>query len=333
MLKGFAHETGNHCGSTSLRDVSDYREWGLSEPLCFGIGSGLGFSYIESEDSPTRQFVGRSPWLESGFYDHLGIAFEERRGQSFDDAWAGIRDHLDAGRPVLLFVDIYYLEYFDSDVHFSPHTVVAVGYDDDAVLLADSEFDGIQRLPLDQLADSLDSDHGFFGPIENHWLAPTGEEPTRPIVDAIHDGLTLTTTTMLEPESLSFAGAGTHGLDGIRAFGRELPDWQDLPDANWCTRFAYQNVEKRGTGGGAFRGLFAPFLDEAAAHTDVVDETIVDEASEIAEDWSTIGQSLKRAGLAEDESDTREAYEEAGSQMLAVADREEELYETIRNRL
>ncbi|WP_267643197.1 BtrH N-terminal domain-containing protein [Haloarchaeobius amylolyticus] len=337
MLTGFAHETGNHCGSTSLRDVSDFNEWGLSEPLCFGIGAGLGFSYIEREDSPTRQFVGRSPWLETGFYDHLGITFEERDGQPFDDAWTDIRTHLDAGRPVLLFVDIYYLEYFDSDVHFSPHVVVAVGHEDDTVLLADSEFDDVQRLPLDQLADSLDSDHGFFGPIRNHWLAPTGEEPTRPVANAIHDGIALTTKTMLEPESFSFSDAststGTHGLAGMRAFGRDLPDWQALPDATWCTRFAYQNVEKRGTGGGAFRGLFAPFLDEAAERTDLVTAELAAEAHEIASDWSDIGQSLKRAGLADEEDEAKAAYEEAGEQVLAVADREEELYRTLRDRL
>ncbi|WP_435362145.1 BtrH N-terminal domain-containing protein [Haloarchaeobius sp. DFWS5] len=335
MLSGFDHATGAHCGSTSLRDVADFREWGLSEPVCFGIGGGLGFSYIEDEDSPTRQFVGRSPWLERGFYDHLGIDYAENEGQSFDAAWADVCDHLDSGRPVLLFVDIFGLPYFGSDVHFSPHVVVAVGHDAAAetVTLADSEFDAVQELPLSDLAAAWASDHGFFGAIENPWLAPLGEEPTRSVADAARDGLELTTQTMLDPDSLSFPGDAQNGLDGMRAFGRELPDWDDLPDATWCTRFAYQNVEKRGTGGGAFRGLFAPFLDAMTDELDAVDAALAEDARAIADDWSAVGQHLKRAGLADDESESRAAYADAGEAVLAVADREEVLYETLRERL
>ena len=327
MLDGFDHERGAHCGSTSLHDVSSFRRWNLPEPVCFGIGSGLGFSFIERDDSPRKQFVGRTPWLETAFYDHLGVTTAERRGQAFEDAWDDVTDQLDAGRPVLLFLDIYYLEYFDSDVHFSPHVVVGVDYDEDTVVIADSVFDDYQRPSLDQLRDAWNSDHGFYGPLDNQWLVAL-EDPSRTVAEAARNG-----RAMLEPDSLSWGGDSTNGLDGMRAFGRSLPSWLDLPDATWCTRFAYQNVEKRGTGGGAFRGLFAPFLDAMVDELDAVNEEHAAEAHAIAEDWSTVGQTLKRAGLADDEIERQDAYETAGEQVLSVADREEQLYETLRERL
>ncbi|WP_435346597.1 BtrH N-terminal domain-containing protein [Haloarchaeobius sp. HRN-SO-5] len=333
MLDGFDHAAGEHCGSTSLHDVATFRRWNLSEPVCFGVGSGLGFSFIESDDSPRKQFVGRTPWLETAFHEHLGIATEERRGQSFEDAWADVTAHVDAGRPVLLFVDIFYLEYYDSDVHFSPHVVVAVDYDDDAVVLADSEFDDLQRLPLDQFGDAFDSDWGFYGPTRNHWLVAL-DDPTRSVAEAARDGIELTARAMLSPDAVDGWGeAATNGLDGVRAFGRSLPSWPDLPDATWCTRFAYQNVEKRGTGGGAFRGLFAPFLDAMVDELDAVTADHVAEAYAVADDWSAVGQSLKRAGLAGDESARQAAYDAASEQVFAVADREERLYESLLDRL
>ncbi|WP_440989578.1 BtrH N-terminal domain-containing protein [Haloarchaeobius baliensis] len=332
MLDGFEHSTGAHCGSTSLTDVAAYRRWGLSEPMCFGIGAGLGFSFIESEHGPTKQFVGRTPWLERAFHEHLGIPVEEGSGQSFESAWDDVTAQLDAGRPVLLFVDIFYLPYFDSDVHFSPHVVVAVDYDGESVTLADSEFDELQRLALADLRDAMGSEHGFYGPLTNDWLVAV-DDPSRSVADAASDGLRTTAQAMLDPESMTWRGAATNGLDGLRAFGRSLPNWPDLPDADWCTRFAYQNVEKRGTGGSAFRGLFAPFLDEVSAELTAVDDELVAEGHAIDEDWGAVAQQLKRAGLADDPEESQRAYDAASEAVLAVADREQALYERLQERL
>lgn len=332
MLDGFEHAAGAHCGSTSLTDVARYHRWGLSEPVCFGIGAGLGFSYIEAERGPSEQFVGRTPWLERAFYEHLGVAVEADSGQSFEAAWGSLTAHLDAGRPVTLFVDIYYLDYFDSDVHFSPHVVVAVDYDEDSITLADSEFDALQVLPRDQLRAAMGSEYGFWGPLSNEWLVAL-DDPTRSVEAAACDGLRRTARAMLDPDEVPWAGDATNGLDGMRAFGRSLPDWPALPDAEWCTRFAYQNVEKRGTGGGAFRGLFAPFLAQIAEDVDPVDDAVVAEADAIADDWSTVGSHLKRAGLADDAGESQAAYDAASEAVLAVADREAELYERLLDRL
>ena len=68
-----AHERGNHCGSTALRDLADFYGWGFDEATCFGLGAGLGFSFLRTPDPPERLFFGRTSWLETAFFDHLGI--------------------------------------------------------------------------------------------------------------------------------------------------------------------------------------------------------------------------------------------------------------------
>jgi hypothetical protein len=46
-VPGFTHATGAHCGSASLRDLAGFYGWSLDEPACFGVGAGLGFTYVE----------------------------------------------------------------------------------------------------------------------------------------------------------------------------------------------------------------------------------------------------------------------------------------------
>lgn len=340
MLDAFSHETGAHCGSTSLHDVATTTGWGLPEPWCFGIGGGLGFSYYRRDRSPSREFVGRTPWLESAFFDHLDVPVEERRGMDATDAYGTLRETVDEGRPVIVFVDIYYLPYFGSDVHFSPHVVVVVDADADGVTIADSEFDALQHVDREDFEAAWSSEEGFYGPLDRRQLvvqADPGRDPTQDLQRAMEAGLSAVCTGLLNPTAayadIPDAGDGTNGIDGMHAMARELPEWRTFDDADWCTRFAYQNVEKRGTGGAAFRGLFRPFLEDAAERLDVVTDGDVAEFRGIESNWHDVGAALKRAGLSDDAEDAQAAYEDASATLHDVADREETLFETIRARI
>ncbi len=334
MLDAFSHATGAHCGSTSLHDVATYGAWDLPEPVCFGVGGGLGFGYYERDRSPSREFVGRTPWLESAFFEHLGVAVDEGRGDDAETAFADLRAYVDGGRPVVVFVDIYYLPYFESDVHFSPHVVVVVDADEDGVVVADSEFDALQSVDRAAFDAAWSSDVGFFGPLDRRRLVARGE-PDATKAAAMRAGVRATADGLLDPaeayDGLADAGDGTNGLAGVRAMARDLPEWPALDDASWCTRFAYQNVEKRGTGGSAFRGLYRPFLETAADVLDGVVDADVAAMGDIEADWHDVGRALKRAGLADDPSEARAAYEDASEGMLAVADAEEALFSSLRD--
>ena len=66
-------------------------------------------------------------------------------------------------------------------------------------------------------------------------------------------------TAMLEPEFREFSG-----LDAVRRFAEEAGSWPEVAeDWRWCARFGYQVIERRGTGGGAFRLMYSRFLEEA----------------------------------------------------------------------
>lgn len=329
----FEHETGAHCGSTSLRDLSAYYDWGFDEPTCFGLGEGLGFSYIELPESPHRAIFGRTGWLERAFFENLGISHTIHEGEPFDAAWRSITAQIDGGDPVMIFSDLYYLDYYGTDTHFAPHSLLVVGYEETGdtkhVYLADSEFAEIQRLPIDRLEKALTSTHVV--PLQCRYL--TVDEPT-PMVsfeNAVEQAIRSTVATMLgtseaNRQSKYFTG---QGIDEIESFAADLAHWTELPDPSWTARFAYQNIERRGTGGGAFRRLYANFLDTTGESVSLPDD-VATEMHAIAEDWTALGRTLREASEGEFQQRFDELLVEASEQTGAIADRERAHYERIK---
>lgn len=319
QVSEYPHRPGAHCGSASLRNLSAFYGWEFDEPLCFGLGAGLGFGYYDRGPA-SRTIMGRTSWLESTFFEALDIAHREHTGEDWETAWSGVRERLAADVPVILFVDLYYLDYYGTDTHFGPHTLVCVGRED-GVLLSDSEFDAVQELPTDRLRQAWGSAHGFVGPLSNRWLTADGQTgesltPGRPVETAARQAITRTAAAMLN--EVETGAWGMQGVAGIREFARDLPEWSELDDPSWTARFAYQNVERRGTGGGAFRRLYADFL----AQLDFVNASYADRMEVIADDWSALGDLLREAS----ETPTDDAFERAGERAAAIAAREEALF-------
>lgn len=332
----FEHETGAHCGSTSLRDLSTYYDWGFDEPTCFGLGEGLGFSYIELPESPHRAIFGRTGWLERAFFENLGISHTIHEGEPFDAAWRSIKTQIDGGDPVMIFSDLFYLDYYETNTHFAPHSLLVVGYEEtgetEYVYLADSEFTESQRLPVDRLEKALTSD--YVVPLQCRYLTIDDPTPTVTFENAAEQAIRSTVATMLDThegtrQSKYFTG---QGIDEIETFAADLPNWTELPDPSWTARFAYQNIERRGTGGGAFRRLYANFLDESAA-TIPIPPTASAEMSEIANGWSELGELLREASETESDDRFEVLLERTSEQVLVVANRERSLYQKIKTAL
>lgn len=321
-LSDYDHSPGAHCGSSSLRNLATYYDWGFDESLCFGLGAGLGFGYYEGGPA-SRLIMGRNGHLETNFFEHLGVAYEERSGQDWASAWGDVSARVEAGTPVMLFVDLYYLDYFGTDTHFGPHVILCVGVDGDDVVLSDSEFDERQRVSTDALRKAWGSDHGF-APLNNRWLAVTDPALGRDLEPAARDAVDRTTELMLSPEHTDW---DTQGVRGIERFAAELPTWNDLDDADWCARFAYQNIERRGTGGGAFRRLYADFLATVGEDVDLPTGS-ADRLHGIADDWTALAGTLKDTSEA-DESERRRLFERAGEQASDLADRERAFFEAL----
>jgi Butirosin biosynthesis protein H, N-terminal/Domain of unknown function (DUF4872) len=260
FVPGYVHTPGRHCGSTALRNLLGFHGIAISEEMAFGLGAGACFYYVTIEDaSPTRWFNGRAARLEENFDELTGAALELRTFDRHDDgAWEAARIEVDAGRPVLLLTDLYYLDHYGNSAHFPGHAVVLAGYDDEDAHLSDTGFEQLQTTKLENLDKARHSDHPAY-PLSGHMFTVTGEVSPKRLREAVPAAIERAARAMVKPEFRGFSG-----LDAVRRLAAEAGSWPEAAeDWQWCARFGYQVIERRGTGSGAFRLMYARFLEEA----------------------------------------------------------------------
>jgi hypothetical protein len=260
FVADYEHKPGHHCGSTALRNLLSHHGVEVSEEMAFGLGAGACFYYATIPGaSPSRWFNGRTARLEESFAELTGAALRLRTFEPEDgDAWEAAREEVDAGNPVLLLTDLYHLDYYGNSAHFPGHAVVLAGYDEEAAHLSDTAFEQLQTTRLENLDRARHSDHPAY-PLAGHMFTVEGEVDPERIREAIPAAIERAARAMVEPELRDFSG-----LDAVRRLAAEAGSWPEAAeDWQWCARFGYQVIERRGTGGGAFRLMYSRFLEEA----------------------------------------------------------------------
>jgi hypothetical protein len=259
-VPGYVHTPGHHCGSTALRNLLAFHGVELSEEMAFGLGAGASFYYLTLEDSsPSRWFNGRAARLEESFRDLTGAALELRTfAEDGGEAWEAARAEVDAGNPVLLLTDIYHLDHYGDSAHFPGHAVVLAGYDGEVAQLSDTAFEDLQTTRLDHLSEARHSGHPAY-PLEGHMFTVSEAVDREQLEAAIPRAIEQAAKEMVEPSWGEFAG-----LPAVSRLAAEAGSWPEAAeDWRWCARFAYQVIERRGTGGGAFRLMYSRFLEQA----------------------------------------------------------------------
>jgi hypothetical protein len=287
----FVHLPGQHCGSTALRNLLAFHGVEISEEMAFGLGAGAGFYYLAMDDSsPSRWFNGRTARLEESFRELTGATLELRTFPEGEGAaaWEAACAEVDAGNPALLLTDIYHLDHYGNSAHFPGHAVVLAGYDAELAHLADTGFEELQTTRLESLARARHSGHPAY-PLEGHMFT-VGEEIDRERLETAAPGaIERAVSEMLEPPFGEFGG-----VPALERLAAEAGSWPEaVDDWRWCARFAYQVIERRGTGGGCFRLMYARFLEEAGREEAPL-------AAAAAARWTHLAAAFKAASESEE---------------------------------
>jgi hypothetical protein len=331
ILPGFAHRPGVHCGSTALSDALRARGLDLSEPMVFGLGAGLGFYYVASPAlSPSHLFVGRQAHLERAACEVLGAVAVERTAGGAAGAWAGVRAAVERGLAPILSTDLAELPYWNTRTRFGGHRIVVAGFDEarGVALVADTERPGLEEVPLEALDRARASTPPPFGAPGRPWLEVDAPARPRPLADAVRDAL-----RRQAREALLDADGGA-GVSALERFAAELTAWpreaRDEADRAWCFRFAYQVVERRGTGGSLFRRLYARFLAEAeGAVPGLAALGLRAEMEAIADGWTRLAEALRAIG----DAPRGEVDPAAAALARALATRERRFFEDVAARV
>ncbi|OPY26360.1 MAG: hypothetical protein A4E28_02560 [Methanocella sp. PtaU1.Bin125] len=261
ILRDFEHKKGVHSDTTALRDVFAFAGHRFPEELFFGLGEGLGFYYWNGRNLARPMIGGRCGNLELDrrVCDKLGARLVIRESTSPRRARGTMLSLLEAGRPVMLHTDAYYLKFLRCDAHFGAHCLVVAGVDEDTAYVADRSRDGLIEMSLDELSEARSSRHRPFPP-QNRWFEIDVPEQIDVDPKALMGAIGMNATEMLNSPIRNV------GIGGIYYFANCVRTWdtaygkKDLPRV--C-REAHDAIEGDGIGGGCFRYLYADFLQYA----------------------------------------------------------------------
>lgn len=294
IIKDWKHIPGIHCGSVSIRDVVHYYGIELSEAMCFGMGSGLGFFYAYDNDmSPSRNIHVRGPHMEPNFFSLLSDTSSWKYEQDDEKALNTALEFLKNDIPVFIQTDIYYLGYYNSNTHFPGHVVVLCGFDDgnEIVYLSDTGFDELQKVSFQELKKSRSSKSKPY-PLNNNWFEISRLNKDINLSELIPISLKKNAEMMIEGVA---SPRGTSGVDSIKKLAEDLPAWGKAEDWRWCVRYSYQVIQKRGTCGAGFRWMYREYLKEAESYFQLIaSNNLTERMGDIGSIWFEVSNEFKR---------------------------------------
>jgi hypothetical protein len=156
----------------------------------------------------------------------------------------------------------------------------------------------------------------------NRWCVVKPEGALHPMPEAVPLALGKNAREMLAPPGGSFAG-----ISGMRRMAKEISRWPAMTEEfAFAARFGYQVIEKRGTGGGFFRRMYARYLDEACAwFPPLAGAGLAVKMIAVADGWTEIAGRLKEVS----ESGDAGGFPGVSELLLRQADREEAFWREV----
>jgi hypothetical protein len=259
----FNHQHGGHCETGSVSSLVTNFGFKLSEPMAFGISSGIGFTYfpfIKIWSRPLISFRMMPRSIVKGVQKRLGVRFAMKSYNDQDLAMTELDDLLAKGTAVGMQTSVSFLTYFlpDFRIPFNAHMTIVIGKEGDEYLMSDPLFDRIMRIRAEDLkkarfAKGINAPHGFI-------FYPTHVPEKVDYLPPIKKAIKKTVNMMLQP-MFPFVG-----IKGILAYAKSVEKLRNHPDRTYPGKYLSQIVmfqEEVGTGGGGFRFMYAAFLREA----------------------------------------------------------------------
>ncbi len=335
IIKDFVHRIGQHCESSSMRDLFEYYGFPMSEAMAFGLDGTMGFGFFDSTGQSSFIPNTEVPFFIGGKQGTiepnslacrlLGISLRKQSFTSTNKAWEESIKLIDQDTPLLIRVDIAYMPYEDFDTelevaHFGGHAVTLGGYNDqkEIAYIGDTEFEGFQEVPVKVLKEARSSTHGpkFLHPKNTQFSMtprPDGKHP--PLAAGIKLAIQQVVNNMLRP-SMNF-----NGIQGLKGFAKSILTWgeklkksiidsksEHISLAHLMFELIYGYIETWGTGGGSFRRLYKDFLVELNQHSELREgsrawssdefsilEEVIPLIGDSADKWTYIAEILKKS--------------------------------------
>ncbi|RLD32495.1 MAG: peptidase [Bacteroidetes bacterium] len=327
----FEHRQAAHCENGVVSNLLRFYGVELSEPMVFGIGSGLFFShmpFLKVDGIPVTSFRPLPGIIFSRITKRLNIDFAKKKyRRSPKKAMEELDKNLEKGIPTGMLVGVYHLSYFPEPYrfHFNAHNIVVYGKENNTYKISDPIMENISELSYKELM-RVRYAKGVFAPKGHmYWVNEMPESID--LKAAIHKGITQTCKHMLTIPVPLF------GVKGIRYMSKQVRNYPRKLGPRKAALFTGQIVraqEEIGTGGAGFRYMYAAFLQEAAKVTGN------DKLRELSFEMTAIGDMWREFAtitgrIIKNRNKGDENYDRAADMLLKIADEEEIFFKKLQN--
>lgn len=320
METKFAHHQSAHCENGVASNLLKHNGLNISEPMVFGIGSGLFFvflPFLKVNGAPAVSYRPLPGLIFNRLANRLGLKIKRVKYSSVENATKALDENLKNNIPSGLQVGVFNLTYFPDEYrfHFNAHNLVVYGKTETNYLVSDPVMETVTTLTHAELA-KVRFAKGAFAP-RGQMYYPTYIPKDVNLKQAIIKGIKTTCRDMLVPLPLI-------GVQGIKDVSKRIRKWPLQHGTKVANHYLAQIVrmqEEIGTGGGGFRFIYAAFLQEAAVilENDRLKELSL-EMTEIGDLWRDFAVDASR--LYKNRSTHTDGYNDIANQLMEIALRE-----------
>ena len=326
--KPFVHHHGAHCETAVTSALFCHQGLDVSEPMIFGIGSGIFFGYLpflKMVDLPVTAFRAKPGAVFRKAAKRMGVDFVIKTYRDPQKGTNELRQVLNTGQIAGLATNLYWLPYM-SERHrwnFSGHNIIVLREIEGGFRVSDPTIGE----PVDCTADGLEQARFVPGPMNprGHMYYIRSINPHPDLRKACIKGMKDACNAMLRIPLPIF------GVRGMRFLARKVvksPDKLGFQEA--CRQLAgiVRWVEETGTGGAGFRYMYAAFMQEASELFGS------DELARLSLDMTAIGDkwrefSVTAARIIKQRTKEEETFAKAGGLILQCADLEEAFFKNL----
>ena len=329
MTIEFQHQQSAHCENGVTSNLLNFYGIQLSEPMIFGIGSGLFFTHLpfaKVNGIPVTSFRPMPGLIFKRASKSLGFKVQKKKFRNQEVAMSALDDLLKKEIPVGMLVGVYHLSYFPTPYrfHFNAHNLVVYGKELDTYLISDPIMEIPTTLSYTEL-QKVRFAKGMFAPKGYmYWAKEAPDEID--LKKAIVKGIRKTAKDMVDiPVPL----VGTKGMKYLARKIRKYPKKYGKRKAAQYLGQIVRAQEEVGTGGGGFRYMYAAFLQEAA---DILKQDWINDMSkemtEVGDIWRTFAVEIAR--IIKDRSTLEDAYNNVADILDLIAKREDIIFKKLK---
>lgn len=329
FLIDYTHRQAGHCESGATSNLFKFYGHDISEPMAFGIGNGLYFSYIpflKIQFAPMISFRNLPNTVFHRSMKYLDIdATVIRKIQDPKEAMLALDRNLEKGIPTGMQVGVFNLTFFPPEyrMHYNMHNIVCFGKEGNLYHISDTVMETPQVLTYEDLLRVRYAKGAFAPKGKMYWINSMKKDLD--IKSAVNAGIKKTVYEMIKiPFPLI-------GVKGIRWMSRDLRKW---PKKHGNEKAAFylgqimRMAEDFGTGGAGFRYIYGAFLKEAGEkfnHSGLMEASVM--MGKTANRWREF--TYIGARNCKSRSKPEEDYGMLGDIMSEIADMEERVYKKL----